>query len=373
MVRVRLEKVTKRFGRVVALNEVTLEIKDGLFTALLGPSGSGKTTMLYLIAGIYKPSSGRIYFDEEDVTELPPNERNVGLVFQNYALYPHMKVYDNIAFPLRLRKVPPEKIDEKIHEVAKMLHIEELLDRYPSQLSGGQQQRVALARAIVKEPTVLLLDEPLSNLDALLRLTIRTELKRLQKDLGITAIYVTHDQAEALSMADEIVVIDKGHVQQIGSPDDIYYRPRNLFVATFIGSPPSNIVYAKVENLGGGIACITIAKARYCFEDSRAERLVHMKLQEVIVAFRPENARLSYEPRSDMLSIPAEVYMVETLGRENIVTLTIGAASVKVVTRPDERPPIGDKLYILIEPQHVMLFDPKTELNIDYIETPPRT
>ena len=235
MVEVRLEKVTKRFGRVVALDSVSLVFEDGKFTPLLGPSGSGKTTLLYTVAGIYKPTSGRIYFDGEDVTDLPPNKRNVGLVFQNYALYPHMTVYDNIAFPLRLRKMPERKIDERVREIAKLLHIDELLDRYPSQLSGGQQQRVALARALVKEPTVLLLDEPLSNLDALLRIMIRAELKRLQKDLGITTIYVTHDQAEALSMADTVVVIDKGRIQQVDTPQNVYNRPRNLFVASFIG------------------------------------------------------------------------------------------------------------------------------------------
>ncbi|RLF66263.1 MAG: sugar ABC transporter ATP-binding protein, partial [Thermoplasmata archaeon] len=194
MVNITLDNVTKKFGRVIAVNEASFKVNDGEFWVLLGPSGSGKTTLLYLISGIYKPTSGRIYFDDVDVTEMPPSERNVGLVFQNYALYPHMTVYENIAFPLRIQKRPQDEIDKKVREIAKMLHIENLLERYPAQLSGGQQQRVALARALVKEPSVLLLDEPLSNLDALLRLYIRAELKRLQRDLGITAIYVTHDQ-----------------------------------------------------------------------------------------------------------------------------------------------------------------------------------
>ena len=367
MVEVRLEKVTKRFGRVVALDSVSLVFEDGKFTALLGPSGSGKTTLLYTVAGIYKPTSGRIYFDGEDVTDLPPNKRNVGLVFQNYALYPHMTVYDNIAFPLRLRKMPERKIDERVREIAKLLHIDELLDRYPSQLSGGQQQRVALARALVKEPTVLLLDEPLSNLDALLRIMIRAELKRLQKDLGITTIYVTHDQAEALSMADTVVVIDKGRIQQVDTPQNVYNRPRNLFVASFIGSPPSNILTAKVVPRGE-VACIEVEKARLCLEGERAAKLLRLGAGEVIVAFRPERARLGTEPRSDMLSIPGEVYVVETLGRENVVTLVVGASMVKVVTPPNQVPGVGETYYILVDPRDVMLFDPETELNIDYIE-----
>ncbi len=368
MVEVSLERVTKRFGRVVALDQVSLVFEDGKFTALLGPSGSGKTTLLYIIAGIYKPTSGRIYFGGEDVTDLPPNKRNVGLVFQNYALYPHMTVYDNIAFPLRLRKLPESKIDRKVREVAKMLRIEELLDRYPSQLSGGQQQRVALARALVKEPTVLLLDEPLSNLDALLRVSIRAELKRLQKDLGITTIYVTHDQAEALSMADTVVVIDRGRVQQVDTPQNIYNRPRNLFVATFIGSPPANVLYARLTEKNPSLACVEVNKARFCFEGERAARLSRLGGEEVVLAFRPERARLGTEPRSDMLSIPAEVYVVETLGRENVVTLVVGASMVKVVTPPSQVPRLGESYYVLVDPRDVMLFDPVTELNIDYIE-----
>ncbi len=365
MVEVRLEKVTKRFGRVTALHEVSLVFEDGEFTALLGPSGSGKTTLLYIIAGIYKPTSGRIYFGSRDVTNLPPNKRNIGLVFQNYALYPHMTVFDNIAFPLKLRKLPREKIEEKVREVAKLLHIEELLDRYPSQLSGGQQQRVAMARALVKEPDVLLLDEPLSNLDALLRVKIRAELKRLQKDLGITTIYVTHDQAEALAMADTIVVIDKGVVQQVGTPDEVYNNPRNLFVASFIGSPPANLLHAKVVRENGR-PCAAVGEARVC-PDYRVARVME-KLEEVVIAFRPEHAELGQEPEPGMVSFEAEVYAVETLGRENIVTLIVGATPVKVVTKPDVRPQLGSKVYVNVPPSKIKFFDPRTELNLEYIE-----
>ncbi|AEM38753.1 ABC transporter-related protein [Pyrolobus fumarii 1A] len=365
MVEVRLVEVSKRFGSVEALKNVTLTFEDGAFTALLGPSGSGKTTLLYIIAGIYKPTSGKVYFGERDVTNLPPNKRNIGLVFQNYALYPHMTVYENIAFPLRLRKLPPSKIDEKVREVAKLLHIEELLDRYPSQLSGGQQQRVAMARALVKEPDVLLLDEPLSNLDALLRVKIRAELKRLQKDLGITTIYVTHDQAEALAMADTVVVIDRGVVQQIGSPDEIYNNPRNLFVATFIGSPPANIITAKVVKRGKEV-CAAVGNTLICPDYKIGVRMAN--LEEVVIAFRPEHAEISEAPLEGMVSFEAEVYAVETLGRENIVTLVVGATPVKVVTKPDVRPQLGSRVYINVPIDKLKYFDPETELNLEYIE-----
>jgi len=368
MVEVRLKNVTKRFGRVAAVDNVTLEFPDGRFSALLGPSGSGKSTLLYLIAGIYKPTSGRIFFGDREVTNLPPKDRNVGLVFQNYALYPHMRVYDNIAFPLRLRRFPESKIDAKVQEVARLLRIEELLDRYPGQLSGGQQQRVALARALVKEPDVLLLDEPLSNLDALLRLTIRAELKKLQRRLGITAIHVTHDQAEAMSMADVIVVIDRGRVQQVGSPDDVYNRPRNLFVAGFIGSPPANMLPGRVRR--DGAILVEVAGTQLQPREEYAKVLAETGLDEVVVVFRPEHAQLSYEPVPGALSIEGEVYVVEPLGKENIVTVTVAGVPVKVVTPPSVRPQVGEKLYVAVSAEHVMLFDPETELNLLHLLEP---
>ena len=367
MVEVRLENVTKRFGRVVAVDNVTLSFPDGRFSAILGPSGSGKTTLLYLIAGIYKPTSGRIFFGDRDVTRLPPKDRNVGLVFQNYALYPHMTVYDNIAFPLRLKKVPESEINTRIHEVAKLLHIEELLDRYPSQLSGGQQQRVALARALVKQPDVLLLDEPLSNLDALLRLKIRAELKKLQQKLGITAIHVTHDQAEALSMADNIVVIDTGRIQQVGSPDDVYYRPRNLFVAGFIGSPPANMLPGIVERVNGSVV-VRVAGGEFVPREDHVRVISEAGLDRVIVVFRPEHARLVEEPAGDGLEVEAEVYVVEPLGKENIVSMIVGDNLVKIVTPPDVRPEPGEKMFISVPRDKILLFDPDTQLNLDYLE-----
>ncbi|NPA05630.1 MAG: ABC transporter ATP-binding protein [Crenarchaeota archaeon] len=354
MVEVRLENVTKKFGRVVALRDINLRFRDGKFTVVLGPSGSGKSTLLYLIAGIYKPTRGRIYFDDKDVTNLPPNKRNVGLVFQNYALYPHMTVYENIAFPLKLRKTPQRKIDEKVHEVAKLLHIEELLDRYPHQLSGGQQQRVALARALVKEPAVLLLDEPLSNLDALLRVKIRAELKKLQEQLGITAIYVTHDQAEAMALADEIIVIHRGVIQQKAPPKKIYEEPANLFVAGFIGNPPTNLLKARLVDgaieLGGSRITIPARLPRDGY---------------IVVGFRPEHASVDAEPLENHASIPGEVYVVEDMGKEKILTIIIGGEMVKVIAPPTAEFKPGDKVYVNIPYRRIMLFDPETGARIE--------
>jgi len=362
MVEVELVKVTKRFGRVEAVKEIDLIFPDGKFTALLGPSGSGKSTILYLVAGIYKPTRGKILFDGEDVTHLRPNERNVGLVFQNYALYPHMKVYDNIAFPLKLRKVPEGEIRRRVREVAELLQISHLLDRYPGQLSGGQQQRVALARALVKRPSVLLLDEPLSNLDALLRLRIRSELKRLQQDLGITAIYVTHDQSEALAMADKVVVINEGVIQQEGEPEDVYRHPANVFVATFIGNPPANVFPAPLDLKEE--PCVLLPGSKYCPKGLLAAALRRLGKEEVLVGFRPEDAVVDGAIGPGKVIIEGEVYTVEPLGRENIVNVKINGDIVKVLTPPSYNPPPGSRVRIGVPRDKIMLFDPDTGRNL---------
>jgi len=345
VVRIRLENITKEFGDFKALDGIDLEIEEGEFMALLGPSGSGKSTLLYIIAGIYKPTKGRIYFDDGDVTDLPPKDRNVGLVFQNWALYPHMSVFENITFPLELRKVAKGEIRRKVAEVTEMLKIENLLDRYPWQLSGGQQQRVAIARALVKEPDVLLLDEPLSNLDALLRIEVRAELKRLQKKLGITAVYVTHDQAEALAMADRIAVIKDGRLLQVGTPEEIYERPRHKFVGGFIGNPPMNFLngFADRGILRIGKSTIPLPKE---YESVRGE---------VIVGFRPHDVEIGE-------GIEGEVYSVEHLGREQIVTVSVEGEMVKVIVPGDRRFEFGDK--VRLKPKKIVLFDKKTETAI---------
>ena len=325
MVKVKLENLTKRFGKVVAVDNLNLDIKDGEFVALLGPSGCGKSTTLLMIAGIYKPTSGYIYFDDEVVNDLPPRERNVGMVFQSYALYPHMSVFDNIAFPLKIKKAPRAEIEKKVREVARLLRIEELLDRRPAQLSGGQMQRVALARALAKEPNLFLMDEPLSNLDAKLRILMRTELKRLQKELGITTIYVTHDQVEAMTMADRIALLNEGKLQQVGSPDDLYHRPSNMFVAGFIGSPPMNFIEGSLEKREGKIV-FTSEELTVELPADIADVLKDRVSEDVVLGVRPEDIIVGCEK-----GFKALVYVVEPLGKDTIVNLKVGGLIIKAV------------------------------------------
>ena len=350
MVSVKLVNLTKRFGKVVAVDRLNLEVKDGEFVALLGPSGCGKTTTLLMIAGIYRPTEGEIYFNERLVNDLEPKDRNVGMVFQTYALYPHMKVFDNIAFPLKLKKVPKEEIRRKVLEVAKLLRIEELLERKPSQLSGGQQQRVALARALVKEPDLFLMDEPLSNLDAKLRMEMRGELKRLQKDLGITTIYVTHDQLEAMTMADRIAVLNKGRLQQYGPPEELYNRPANVFVARFIGSYPTHLIEGSLRWVDGNI-----------YFDFGAERSIKLPAwlseilrdapSEVILGVRPESITLGQGG-----DLEGEVYLVEPMGREQLVTLRVGSLLLKALVPSYIRVKTGERVGIKF-PDEVFLFE----------------
>ena len=356
MVKVTLDNVSKFFGRVKAVVDLNLKIGDGEFIALLGPSGCGKTTTLLMVAGIYKPTKGRILFDDKDVTKLPPRDRNVGMVFQSYALYPHMTVYDNIAFPLRLKKVPKNEIDRKVRQVAKLLRIEELLSRKPSQLSGGQQQRVALGRALVKEPDVLLLDEPLSNLDAKLRVIMRAELKKLQKELKVTTIYVTHDQVEAMSMADKIAVMNAGKLQQYAEPSELYNKPANLFVAGFIGSPPMNFVEGSVREVNG----------EYYFDSehfklklpSEIGELVSSRTSEVIMGFRPENAKIIKEELPS--TIQGKVYVVEPLGKDVIVNVKIGEILVKILARPGIEIAPGQSIWLQLNMSKIHFFEKHT-------------
>ncbi|AAL80240.1 ABC transporter ATP-binding protein [Pyrococcus furiosus DSM 3638] len=364
MVSIKLEGIVKKFGNFTALDNINLTIKDKEFMALLGPSGSGKSTLLYTIAGIYKPTAGRIYFDDRDVTELPPKDRNVGLVFQNWALYPHMTVYKNIAFPLELRKLPKEEIDKKVREVAKILHIENLLERYPWQLSGGQQQRVAIARALVKEPDVLLLDEPLSNLDALLRLEVRAELKRLQKDLDITAVYVTHDQAEALAMADRIAVIKEGKILQVGDPDEVYHKPKYKFVGGFLGNPPMNFIEAKIEDGKLVISSENILD----IPPQYREIIKKLDVKEVYIGFRPHDVEIVREGKEGLVG---EIYSFEPLGREQILTIFVNGNVVKVFAPEEEHFRFGEKVNIKIKSESIVLFDKKTEKALEFLVNEP--
>lgn len=325
MADVKLVNVVKRFGKTIAVNNVSLDIADKEFFVLLGPSGCGKTTTLRIVAGLEFPDEGKVYIGGRDVTYLDPVDRDVAMVFQNYALYPNMTVYENIAFPLKIRrrklKISDDEIRERVMEVAKLLQIENLLNRKPKELSGGQQQRVALARALVRRPKVWLMDEPLSNLDALLRIAMRAELKRLEKELGVTTIYVTHDQAEAMSMADRIAVMNQGRVVQIGTPEEIYYKPNHIFVAGFIGNPPANIIECtlQVENDEVELDCPGYKgtlKDEHLAEAARKEGV-----RKVYLAMRPEHIMIGKEPSSE--AFKGRVYVVEPLGSEKIVNVAL--------------------------------------------------
>ena len=345
----------KKAGKeVVAVNDFTFEIPDGKLIGLLGPSGCGKSTTLYMISGLQKPSSGKIFFGEDDVTELSTENRGIGLVFQNYALYPHMTVKQNILFPLQNlkgeEKMTKQQMDERAHWAASLVQIDDLMDRKPSEMSGGQQQRVAIARALVKMPRVLLLDEPLSNLDARLRLQTREEIRRIQRETGITTIFVTHDQEEAMSISDMIVVMKLGVVQQIGKPQEVYDDPVNLFVAKFLGTPPINVLEGKV-------------KANKLFIGEEAVLDVNCPDQDVYVGIRPEGFELDANG-----AFSAELSNVEVMGRDVSIVST-NAASVNPVIRSiinaDNKVDITAKtVRYSLKPHKVFLFNKETEERI---------
>lgn len=364
---VHCEQLSKSFRSVPAVQQFSLSVRPGEIMALLGPSGCGKTTILLMLAGIYKPTSGDIFFDDERVNEVPPKGRGVGLVFQSYALYPHMSVYDNIAFPLRLRKASKDEIDRRVREVARIAQIEEYLQRKPSQLSGGQQQRVALCRALVKEPELLLLDEPLSNLDARLRIETRTELKRLQRQLGITTVLVTHDQIEAMTMADRVAVMRAGVIEQLSTPMELYERPGNLFVASFIGDPPMNLVRMEYRNQEG---TPQLANADLTVPLPGAARagLEQASGREVVLGVRPEDVQLSLTPVDGM---PAgEVLMLEPLGRDTLVDVRVGQQPIRALVPGGATVNIGDRVWLQWDPNRLHVFDARTEARLPINGTP---
>ncbi|MQY68681.1 MAG: ATP-binding cassette domain-containing protein, partial [Hadesarchaea archaeon] len=289
MSKVTLNNLTKRFGKVEAVKNVTLKIKDGEFVALLGPSGCGKTTTLRCIAGLEKPNEGSTYIGDRNVTNLSPPERNVAMVFQSYALYPHMTAFNNIAFPLQIRKRPKDEIRKEVKRVAEILEISELLGRKPGELSGGQCQRVALGRAIIRNPAVFLLDEPLANLDAKLRISMRGELKRLQKRLGVTTIFVTHDQIEAMTMAERIAIMNNGVIEQFGSTEEIYQHPANTFVAGFIGTPAMNLMECSLVEKNGAFSLDFDTNTLPVPSSVGGALIEKMKSSDVVFGIRPED------------------------------------------------------------------------------------
>lgn len=331
MAEIKVENVTKRFGNFVAVDNVNLTIEDQEFVVLLGPSGCGKTTLLRAIAGLGMADEGRISIGERDVTYLPPRARKISMVFQSYAIFPHMKVYDNIAFGLKMNKIHRQEIDRRVREAAELLHIEEMLDRYPGAMSGGQRQRVAVARAIAMKAEVLLMDEPLSNLDALLRLEMRAELKRLLQEIRTTTLYVTHDQIEALSMGDRIAIMKSGVIQQYDEPDIVYDKPANLFVGSFIGNPPMNFLQGQVQSQDGRVN-VRIGDFMMTPAEGMVPLLKSYEGKRVTMGIRAENMETLKTPAEDALRV--EVMVVEPLGSQNLLTVQIGDDIVKVATHP---------------------------------------
>lgn len=368
MAEIRLERVRKIFGRVVAVRDVDLTVEDGEFLVLLGPSGCGKTTTLRCIAGLERVTSGKIFIGGRDVTGLPPARRGIAMVFQSYAVFPHMTVAQNIGFGLRMRHVPRQQIQREVEWAARLLRIDDLLERYPSQLSGGQRQRVAVARAIVMKPQVLLMDEPLSNLDALLRLQMRAELKRLQREIGTTTVYVTHDQVEALSLGDRIAVMMDGTILQVDRPSLVYDKPASTFVAGFIGTPPMNLLEATVVLQGESVRLV-VGDFTIPVPTMWEEQLKAKAGQTVVVGVRAENITVHREPVPQ--SLPAKVLVSEPLGSQQLVTVQVGQDILKVVTAPEPLLAAGQIVGLTFLEQKLRLFDKETGRALPLPAPPP--
>ncbi len=363
MAEVALQDVNKNFEEVYAVRNVNLSIHDNEFMVLVGPSGCGKTTTLRMVAGLESISSGRILIDDKVVNELPPMDRDIAMVFQNYALYPHMSVYDNMAFGLKMRKFDRADIQKRVQEAAEILGIQQLLSRKPRQLSGGQRQRVALGRAIVRHPRVFLFDEPLSNLDAKLRVQTRVELKKLHNRLGTTAIYVTHDQVEAMTLGDRVVVMKDGLVQQVGEPLELYNEPANRFVAGFIGSPAMNFLSVRVgEN--NGAAWAENEGVRIKLPPEIAARLARHGVKDVVLGIRPENLSIASTDQPIDLTFDAVVEVVEKLGSETLLDSAVGQEMMVASVDPSIRVAIHQKLRLAMNPDRIHFFDAGTEAAI---------
>lgn len=353
MATLAVKGLVKKFGNTFAVDDVSLEFPDHKLTVLVGPSGCGKTTLLRIVAGLEEPTGGQVTVANRDVTLVPAWDRNFAMVFQSYALYPHMNVFKNIAFPLEARHTPKQEIKMRVEQTASILEIEQLLHRYPRQLSGGQMQRVAIGRAIVRKPEVFLMDEPLSNLDAQLRVNMRAQLKRLQMDLGVTTIYVTHDQAEAMTLADQLVVMNHGHVLQVGSPEDVYRFPDTNFVARFIGSPEMNMIKC---HLDAARTQLSGTQFLYRLPPALQKQCGALPVdRELALGVRPEDIKV--EKQDVLNAVPATVYLAEALGKETLLTLKCGDTLLKATIPASWRPPIGTPVWMSFEPEALRVFD----------------
>ena len=363
MAQVVLKDLVKRFDEVVAVRDVNLTITDKEFIVLVGPSGCGKSTTLRMVAGLEEITAGEIYIGDRLVNDLPPKDRDIAMVFQNYALYPHMTVYDNMAFGLKMRKFPKAEIDQRVRESAQMLGIQELLARKPRQLSGGQRQRVAVGRAIVRHPQVFLFDEPLSNLDAKLRVQMRVELKRLHERLETTAIYVTHDQVEAMTLGDRVVVMKDGLVQQVGDPLTVYAKPRNRFVAGFIGSPAMNFVECRVT--GDGDLAVETKGLRLAVPPALKSALGGYRGKAVTLGVRPEDIRESTGSDPKEYRVDATVDVVEPLGNEVLVNVTVGDSPLVARVPPTTRVRLHQQVPFALDADKLHFFDTQSEQAIE--------
>lgn len=360
MARVTIEHLSKAFKDVKAVDDLNLEIPEGSFVTLLGPSGCGKSTTLYCLAGLEDATSGDIFFDGTRVTDLTPKERNAALVFQDYALYPHMSVFDNLAFALKMRKTGREETKTRVQQVAEVLGLERLLQRRPNQLSGGQRQRVALGRALIRDASVFLMDEPLSNLDALLRFNTRTEIKRLQRELGTTTIFVTHDQEEAMVLSDKIAIMRDGKLQQFASPSETYRRPANRFVAGFIGSPRMNFLEGKL-GIENGAAWLRVGDLTLPVPGADGLAVAGTAREKVIVGIRPEHLLLSVEPGQ---GAPAEIELLEPVGPVTYIDIRLGGSALRASLPGDQALSAGQQVGIRLEPDQAHFFDSATGARI---------
>jgi multiple sugar transport system ATP-binding protein len=361
MAQVAMRALNKKYdGDVHAVKDVNLDIRDKEFVVLVGPSGCGKTTTLRMVAGLESITSGRIMIDDTVVNDLAPMDRDIAMVFQNYALYPHMSVYDNMAFGLKMRKFEKSEINTRVNEAAAILGIQDYLKRKPRQLSGGQRQRVALGRAIVRHPRVFLFDEPLSNLDAKLRVQMRVELKKLHERLGTTAIYVTHDQVEAMTLGDRVVVMHDGRVQQVGDPLELYNEPANRFVAGFIGSPAMNFAEIRVAAQNGGLAAIGEG-IKFSIPSALTERLGPYVDRALTFGIRPEDLSIAGDGDPAGLTIEADVEVVERLGSEILLDLAVGPTTMVASVEPTVTARVHDHLRLALNPERLHFFDAESE------------
>ncbi|MBZ8134958.1 ABC transporter ATP-binding protein [Afifella sp. IM 167] len=361
MAEVSLRRVTKRFGEVEVVHGIDLDVPDHEFLVLVGPSGCGKSTLLRMIAGLEDVSSGEIVIGGQVVNELAPKNRDIAMVFQDYALYPHLNVYRNMSFGLEMRRMPKDEIRQRVERAAGILDLAPLLERRPAQLSGGQRQRVAMGRAIVRDPKVFLFDEPLSNLDAKLRADMRTEIKKLHQELRTTVVYVTHDQVEAMTLAERIVVMRSGHVEQIGSPDEVYNRPANLFVAGFIGAPRMNRIPCHPAE--GGAPAIRIADGPVLPLSQGAAGNLGPPEKKLVLGLRPEAFTLADGEAAGRIDVT--VRFVEPLGSDTLAFFTLGGAEVIARLPPLPHLREGSQISLAVEPGKMFLFDAETERRID--------